>query len=89
MKLLIHPRVCMKHPQLSESDIQHAWQNSYYEGLRTDSENFPEYLWIGQDTKGRTIEMVGTLTEEGYLIYHANTPLSNRTKQEIKQNKKR
>lgn len=89
MNLIIHSRVCERHPQLSETDIKTAWNNSYYEALRPESPNFPEYLWIGRDTKGRDIEMVGTLTENGVLIYHANTPLSARTKREVKSNGRR
>lgn len=83
MSLIIHPRVCERHPQLSDSDIELAWRNSYYEAIRPNSPNYPEYLWIGRDAKGRDIEMVGTLTEDGVLIYHANTPLSARTKREV------
>lgn len=86
MNLIIHPRVCTRHPHLSEDDIKHAWQNSFYEAIRPDSPNFPEYLWIGRDAKGRDIEMVGTLTTQGVLIYHANTPLSARTKKELDSN---
>ena len=89
MNLIIHPRVCKRHPQLSESDIKHAWLNSYYEALRVDGTNFPEYLWLGQDESGRDIEMVGTLTTDGYLIYHANTPPSKRTKKEVEKSKRR
>lgn len=83
MNLIIHPRVCERHPQLSDSDIELAWHNSYYEAIRPNSPNYPEYLWIGRDAKGRDIEMVGTLTEDGVLIYHANAPLSARTKREV------
>ncbi len=83
MKLIIHPRVCEKHPQLCAADIEHAWRNTFYMGIRSSSRNFPEYLWLGIDAQGRDIEMVGTLIEEGILIFHANTPLSKRTKREV------
>ena len=33
--------------------------------------------------------MVGTQTNDGWLIYHANTPLSKRTKAEIRNNERR
>lgn len=89
MNLIIHPRVRERHPQLTESDIKIAWHNSYYEALRPNSPNFPEYLWIEQDAKGRNIEMVGTLTEDGALIYHANTPLSVRIEREVESNRRR
>ena len=57
--LEIHPRIFLRHPQLNEEDIRTAWRNSYYEALRADSQNYPEYLWIGVDSKGRDVEMVG------------------------------
>ena len=79
----IHPRIFLRHPELNEEDIRTAWRNSYYEALRADSQNYPEYLWIGVDSKGRDVEMVGTLTDAGWLIYHANTPLSRRVRLEV------
>lgn len=88
-ELIIHPRVTQRHPQLSEADIRHAWHHAYYEALRPNSPNFPEYLWIGLDRRGREVEMVGTMTTQGWLIYHANTPLSKRVKAEIKRNERR
>ena len=81
--LEIHPRIFLRHPQLNEEDIRTAWRNSYYEALRADSQNYPEYLWIGVDSKGRDVEMVGTLTDDGWLIYHANTPLSRSVRLEV------
>ena len=81
--LEIHPRIFLRHPQLNEEDIRTAWRNSYYEALRADSQNYPEYLWIGVDSKGRDVEMVGTLTDDGWLIYHTNTPLSRRVRLEV------
>lgn len=87
-KVEIHPRVFRKHPQLSEEDILTAWENAYYEALRPESPNFPEYLWIGQDAKGRDVEMVGTMKEDGWLIYHANTPLSSRVVNEMKKGRR-
>ena len=81
--LEIHPRIFLRHPQLNEEDIRTAWRNSYYEALRADSQNYPEYLGIGVDSKGRDVEMVGTLTDDGWLIYHANTPLSRRVRLEV------
>ena len=88
-ELIIHPRVLERHPQLSVEDVRTAWENAYYEALRPDSPNFPEYLWIGEDGSGREIEMVGVPTESGWLVYHANTPLSKRTRAEIDRARRR
>ena len=84
MKAYVHPRIMERHPILSEEDVAYAFKHSFIEILRPDSENFPEFLWIGLDEKGREIEMVGTLMQDGYLIYHANTPLSKTAKRELK-----
>lgn len=86
---IVHPRVTREHPKLAEEDVKRAWLHSYYEALRPESPNFPEYLWIGRDAKGREVEMVGTMTNEGWLIYHANTPISKSVKDEIRRNERR
>lgn len=88
-EITIHPRVLERHPQLTEDDIRVAWANSYYEAVRPDSPNYPEFLWIGTDQNGREIEMVGVPTENGWLIYHANTPLSKRTHDEVHRARRR
>jgi hypothetical protein len=86
---IVHPRITREHPQLSAEDVRYAWEHSYYEALRPESPNFPEYLWIGRDKLGREVEMVGTMTTQGWLIYHANTPVSKRVKAEVKRKERR
>ncbi len=41
------------------------------------------------DEGGRELEMVGVPTEEAWLVYHANTPVSKRVRDEIKRNERR
>ena len=72
-----------------EEDVRTAWENIYYEALRPDSPNFPEHLWIGTDSKGRKIEMAGVPIMDGWLIYHANSPLSKRTRDEVERARRR
>ena len=62
---------------------------SRYEALRPDSPNFPEFLWIGADPRGGEVEMVGVPTKSGWLIYHANTPPSKRTRSEAESARRR
>ena len=81
--LKIHPRVFERHPQLAEEDVRKAWNEAYYEGFRLDSPNFPECLRVGEDGHGRQIEMVGVMAEDGWLVFHANTPLSKRVRMEV------
>lgn len=87
--VIVHHRVVSRHSELSEEDVRYAWRHSYYEALRPESPNFPEYLWIGRDEKGREVEMVGTMTRDGWLIYHANTPVSKSVEEEIRRNERR
>lgn len=89
MSLVVHPRIHDRHPEIDEEDVREAWSSRYYEALREDSPNFPEYLWIGRDGKGRELEMVGTMTADGWLVYHACTPLSRRTRIEVKRSERR
>ena len=52
-------------------------------GIRTESKDYPEFLRIGYDQQGKELEMIGTLTEDGWLIYHAMTPPSKKMISEI------
>ena len=79
----VHQRVTVRHPNLSVDDVRFAWRHFYYEALRPESPNFPEYLRLGVDSAGREVEMIGVLTEVGWLVYHANTPVSKRVRREI------
>ena len=89
MNIIAHPRIVLRHPELSEDDVKHAWENAIESALRIDSPNFPEYIRIGLDEKGRLIEVVGTQAEDGWLIYHAMTPPSKKTMSEIEKAKRR
>ena len=83
MNIEIHPRIEEQHPEIKNEDVLEAWQNFVIGGTRTKSKNYPEVLRIGYDQKGRELEMVGTLTENGWLVYHAMTPPSKKTTVEI------
>ena len=89
MDVIVHPRITVRHPELSEEDVRRAWENAVESALRIDSPNFPEYVRIGLDAKGRIIEMVGTQARDGWLVYHAMTPPSKKTMVEIKRAKRR
>ena len=89
MNTSIHPRVFVRHPELTDEDVRVAWENSVDKTLRVDSPNFPEYVCTGYDGKGRHVEMVGAMTREGWLVYHAMTPPSKKTLKEISDAKRR
>ena len=82
-KIFIHPRVTIKHPNLTEEDILHAFENYEVCRQRLDKEAY-ECLGFGFDTKGRMIEFVAMRDNEGdWLISHALTPLSENAKREL------
>lgn len=86
VKVIVHPRVSERHPEISPRDVEEAWASAWGLGrvaLRQDSPNFPEYVCCGFDASGREVEMVGTLTEGGWLVYHAMTPPSGKTRREM------
>lgn len=89
MKVVVHERVCRKHRELTEQDILTAWFNSANLTLRMDSPNFPEYVCTGFDSRGRSIEMVAVISEDGILIYHAMTPPTKATLREIRRSQRR
>lgn len=78
--VLIHPRIALRHPELDGADIICAWMNFEVAATRTPGER---ELRIGRDPHGRELEMVGVLTIEGWLIYHAMTPPSKKTRKEV------
>ena len=80
MNISIHPRVFVRHPELTDEDVRVAWENSVDKTLRVDSPNFPEYVCTGY---------VGVMTREGWIVYHAMTPPSKKTLKEISDAKRR
>lgn len=89
MDILVHPRISERHPEISPEDVLAAWKSPLDMLLRVDSLNFPEYVCIGYDPKGQLLEMVGTMTNDGWLIYHAMTPPSKKTLKEIEEARRR
>jgi len=81
--VIVHPRVCERHPELSEQDVLAAWQSCLRARIRLDkSPN--EYIAVGADGNGRLVEMaVKSLPDGSWLIYHAMTPPSKKTLSEL------
>lgn len=76
----VHPRISLRHPELSDEDVMTAWNYFEFAAVRIPGE---VEMRIGYDLKGRRIEMAGRLLEDGWLIYHAMTPPSKKTEREI------
>ena len=82
-KIIVHERIMRKHPDISESDVIYAWENTvrYVQRRRQGTDPF---VAVGPDKQGRMIEMVGTCLSNGdWLIYHAMRPPSNNTLKEL------
>lgn len=78
--VIVHPRVCQRHPELTPQDVTWAWEHFLYAAVRIPGER---ELRTGFDQRGRGMEMVGVLTENGWLVYHAMIPPSKKTRLEI------
>lgn len=60
----IHPRVMLRHPELSEKDVLHAWEHAIA-SLPRVSKNPDEYVSLGFDGRGRLLEVVGVRGDGG------------------------
>lgn len=82
---IIEPHA-LKHG-IPEGDIIRAWENYLVGAVRIPGER---EVRIGLRPDGREIEMVGALLENGeWLVYHAMTPPTKKTKREIEAAKRR
>ena len=79
----IHPRVSERHPELSEDDVRHAWDNRFAEATRSDVAGYWQVIAIGADQKGRLVEMVASLQGGDWLVFHAFTPPTKKAMDEI------
>ena len=82
----VDPRVHGRHPELSDGDVRYAWEHFDVAATRVPGER---EMRVGYDRRGRRIEMVGVLTTDGWLVYHAMTPPSKKTEREIERASRR
>ena len=81
--VVVHPRVSERHPELSDEDVRSAWKNQY-RCVARDTDRGTRHVAVGLDAHGRELEMVGVELEGGdWLIYHAMTPPSTKTYDEL------
>lgn len=76
----VHPRVHERHSEIEDADVIWAWDN-YVE--RADREVAVREVRIGFDLKGREIEMVGKMLKGEWFVYHAQTPPTKKTRNEM------
>lgn len=80
-KVLVHPRVTRRHPDLTERDVLAAWQRTIEFIRRADTD---QWVAIGPAPDGRMVEMVAEKLPQGWLIYHAMTQPTRKTTAEIR-----
>ena len=76
--VIVHPRICREHG-IDEEDVIAAWKNALPLKRRDISRNAlgkDEFVTIGFDTRGRSIELVATPDMVGrfWLVYHGVRP---------------
>ena len=82
-KLIVHPRIAKRHPEIKTDDVVTAWNNCTRFIPRL-SNSKDDYIAIGADSKGRMIEMVATIDDSGsFVVYHAKTPPSSEILKEL------
>lgn len=87
--VIIHPRVGLRHPELTDDDVRSAWENQYRSIMR-DTASGLRHVAVGYDSMGREVEMVGVELEDGdWLVYHAMTPPSMKTHNELGMGRRR
>ena len=69
---------------LSEEQIMQAWRNHIGLVLRMERDDgLVDHKTIGFSDDGKVIELTARAKAFGFLIYHANTPPSERTLREL------
>ncbi len=82
-ELIVHQRVMQRHPELDEASVRAAWENAIASTPRTGAK-CNQHVAIGFDGKARLLEMVAVRLRGGdWLIYHAMTPPSAKTYDEL------
>ena len=82
--VVIHERVLIRHPRLTEESVREAWRNRICCQVRVGLWP-PQYVAVGFDGSGRQIEMVAIYDPERgeVLIFYANTPVSEAVRREL------
>lgn len=83
-EVTVDVRITKRHPELSDDDVRSAWNNAVVYAERTTSRiDAPLLVAIGSDSKGRMIELVAVVGKKAIHIFHAMTPPSKKTLNEL------
>lgn len=70
MRVRVHPRVTVKHPEVTVEDVEAAFVGA----LRSRARDTDPMQWVGvgMDTKGRLLEFIAVEEQpHGWLVFHA------------------
>ncbi|NHM15428.1 hypothetical protein GMI69_01910 [Eggerthellaceae bacterium zg-887] len=79
MKLIVHPRIRAKHPELSEEDVRTAFNGMFKHVHRLDG----DLVGVGMDGKRRLVEVVARCVDDTIIVYHAFTPPTQKVMREL------
>ena len=79
MEIYVLPRVHDRHPELTSEDVLTAFHSVMTDAQRDND----TWVCIGLDQHGRDVEMVYKQMGDMVLIYHAMTPPTRKTINEI------
>ncbi|HMR48657.1 MAG TPA: hypothetical protein PKE40_04905 [Arachnia sp.] len=82
MLVHVHPRVCARHPEISERDVQDAFVATLRKAPRIDTDPM-QWVGVGLDSNGRMLEYVTIeMGPDEWLVYHA-MPVTSKTLIEV------
>ena len=56
-RIVVHHRICERHPDVTEDDVRTAWRNQI-ERRKREGLHPPQYAAVGFDAKGRLLQIV-------------------------------
>ena len=79
--IVIHPRIAIRHPEVTEEDVIQAIKGM----VRYQQRESGEWLAVGFDGKGRLIEIVYLYDsgDDTFFVFHGMTPPSGKTLREL------
>lgn len=81
-RVFVLDRVTERHPDVSKEDAAHAWLHCKKSMLRIGVEP-EEHVAIGQDARGRFIELVVVRVGCDWVVKHAQTPPQEPIRREL------
>ncbi len=82
MRVVVHPRIGRKRPQVTEADVEAAFMGTLRKVVRRDCDP-PQWVGVGLDGSGRLLEYVAVeIGVDEWLVFHA-MPATVRVQQEV------